>query len=126
MKKTLLLILIPVLVIILVMVFFGLFGIFQTPGSGQHTGYVTAVDKTGIIFQTWTAYIKTDPQSSQEDAYCVADPATITALQNYEKDRSLVTIYYSEPIVVWKWQCAHQASIIHSISIVDQSTTTAP
>ncbi len=105
-----------VFVVACIALFVYLFGIFQTPNSGQHTGYVTAIEKTGFIFQTWTAYIKTDPQSSQEDTYCVIDSNLISDLQTYEKDRTPVTLYYSAPMILWKWQCPHPASVINSTS----------
>jgi len=108
-----------VFVVVCIALFVYLFSVFQTPDSGQHTGYVTAVEKTGIVFQTWTAYIKTDPQSSQEDTYCVTDSHTISDLQTYEKDRTPVTVYYSTPILLGSWQCAHPASIIHSVSVTN-------
>lgn len=50
------------------------------PNSGQHTGYVSSVEQSGIIWKTWTAYIKTDPQSSQEDAYCVTDSYVVNTV----------------------------------------------
>jgi uncharacterized protein YxeA len=117
-------IIISLIIIILVIIFITSFGIFQAKYSGQHTGYVTSVEKSGVIFQTWTAYIKTDPQSSQEDTYCITNPNIITDLQNYEKERIPITIYYSAPVILWKWQCEKKASIINSVFIESQSTTT--
>ncbi len=105
-------------------IFVANFAIFQTPDSGQHTGFVTSVEKTGFIIQTYTVYIKTDPQSSQEDSYCVTNPNTIIDLQNFEKERLPVTVFYSAPLVLWKWQCAHTDSIINSVTTVNPVTTT--
>src|ERR1035437_4699611 len=95
---------------------------FHIPNSGQHTGYVTSVEQSGIIWKTWTAYIKTDPQSSQEDTYCVTDPKTVTALQSAETEKSSVTVNYSVPWMTWKWQCGGEQSMIQSI---DTPTTTS-
>jgi len=95
---------------------------FHIPNSGQHTGYVSSVEQSGIIWKTWTAYIKTDPQSSQEDTYCVTDTNTVTALQSAATERSLVTVYYSVPMLTWKWQCGSEQSIIQSI---ENSATTS-
>ena len=120
MKKTIA----SVVLIVLVVLFFYSFAFFQIPNSGQHTGYVTSVEKSGIIFKTWMAYVKTDPQSSQEDTYCVTDPDALISLQNYEKERLPITVYYSAPMILWKWQCENKLSIINSVSIVSQSTTT--
>lgn len=112
------------IVIILAVIFIANFAIFQTPDKGQHTGYVTSVEKAGFIIQTYTVFIKTDPQSSQEDTYCVTDPSTIIDLQNYEKERLPVTVFYSAPLILWKWQCSHTDSIINSVTTVSPVTTT--
>lgn len=85
------------------------------PNEGQHTGYVTAIEQEGIIWKTWRAYIKTDPQSSQEDSYCVQDTQVIAKLKNAEKNRELITIEYSSPFIVFKWDCDGENSIIKSV-----------
>lgn len=89
---------------------------FHVSNSGQHTGYVSSVEQSGIFWKTWTAYIKTDPQSSQEDSYCVIDPDTVTALQSAATERSLITVYYSVPLLTWKWQCGYEQSTIQSVN----------
>src|ERR1017187_9656964 len=89
---------------------------FHIPNSGQHTGYVSSVEQSGLFWKTWTAYIKTDPQSSQEDTYCVTDPSVVNQLQSAATQRNLVTVYYSAPMVVWKWQCGSEQSIIQNIN----------
>ena len=89
---------------------------FHIPNSGQHTGYVSSVEQSGIIWKTWTAYIKTDPQSSQEDTYCVTDPKTVITLQSAETEKSSVTVNYSVPWMTWKWQCGYEQSTIQSVS----------
>ena len=83
--------------------------------DGQHTGYVTAVEQEGWIFKTWRAYIKTDPQSSQEDKYCVTDESLIKQLKERAKDRKLITVDYSAPFIIWNTQCAREGSILRSI-----------
>ena len=118
MKKIIISVLVGVFLLILIAAFVYFFAIFQTPGSGQHTGYITAVEKSGLIFHTWTAYIKTDPQSSQEDTYCVTDRAVIAALQAYEKQRVPVTAYYASPFVLWTWQCPQKSAVINAVSTV--------
>ena len=89
---------------------------FHIPNSGQHTGYVTSVEQSGIIWKTWTAYIKTDPQSSQEDKYCVTDPNVVSQLQFAAIQRDIVTVYYSVPWLTWKWQCGYEQSITQNIT----------
>ena len=89
---------------------------FHIPNSGQHTGYVSAVEQSGIIWKTWTVYIKTDPQSSQEDTYCVTNPSVVRQLQSASIERTLVTVHYSVPWMTWKWQCGYEQSTIQQIN----------
>jgi len=91
------------------------------PNSGQHTGYVSSVEQSGLFWKTWTAYIKTDPQSSQEDTYCVTDPSVVSELQSAATERSSVTVYYSVPLLTGKWQCGNEQSIIQSINAPSSS-----
>ena len=81
-------------------------GIFHSPAQGQHTGYITAVEKAGLIWPTWTAYLKTDTQSSQEDRYCVTDPNIVTRLQSAQQSYSRVTVSFSNGYIMPPWQCA--------------------
>ena len=91
---------------------FGTISHIGATNSGQHTGYVTAIEKEGIFWKTWRVYIKTDPQSSQEDKYCVEDESLISKLQKMQENRQLVTLDYSSPSIVWAWQCGKEPSII--------------
>ncbi len=94
---------------------------FHIPNSGQHTGYVTSVEQSGIIWKTWTAYVKTDPQSSQEDSYCVTDPNVVRDLQSAATEKSSITVYYSVPLMTWKWHCGWEQSTIVSDSLTSPS-----
>ncbi len=111
-------------IIVLVLLGWGTISHIGATNNGQHTGYVTAVEQEGLIWKTWRAYVKTDPMSSQEDSYCVKDPAVVSQLQGIETSRSLVTVNYASPWLVWKWQCGGEGSIISSIANQDSSPTT--
>lgn len=88
---------------------------YQT-SSGEHTGYVTAVETTGVFYKTNTAYVKTDPQSSQEDSYCVVDPAVQQELQGYSQSRQLVTVSYVDWFIQgWKYCNGEQAGVITAV-----------
>jgi hypothetical protein len=87
--------------------------------EGQHAGYVTAIEQHGLIWKTWRVYVKTDPQSSQEDTYCVTDPAVIIELQYAEQYRMPTLINYYSPYLVWKWQCGYESAIV--VSATDNS-----
>ncbi len=110
------LIVVGVLVIVLAVLGWSLTSHIGAVNEGQHTGYVTAVEREGLIWKTWRAYVKTDPQSSQEDLYCVTDPNVVFDLQYMEKSRQLITVNYSSPAIVFKWECGGESSIIKSIS----------
>jgi hypothetical protein len=73
-----------------------IFGIpYITITNASHTGIVTAIETTGIIFKTTTVYIKTDSMSSQEDSYCLIDQSLIDKLRTYEESKEKITITYN-------------------------------
>lgn len=39
--------------------------------QGQYKGFVTAVEKNGTLFKGWTAYLRTELESSNEDIACI-------------------------------------------------------
>lgn len=69
-------------------------GLHIETNDGEHTGYITAVEKTGLVFKTYTAYVKTDSQSSQEDMYCVIDDSIIPTLKEKSEKREKVTVVF--------------------------------
>lgn len=103
--------------IVLALVGWGTISHIGATNNGQHTGYVTAVEQEGLIWKTWRAYVKTDPQSSQEDSYCITDLNVVSQVQDLEKNRTLATVNYASPWLVWKWQCGGEGSIIKSVSV---------
>lgn len=106
--------------IFIVPIFFTL----HSPNAGEHTGYVTAIEESGLIWKTSTVYIKTDPQSSQEDAYCVVDSNVINQLKEKSTTRELVTIQYSVPFLVPGWKCKGEGSIVDSVNAANVGTST--
>lgn len=74
--------------------------IWKTLDNGQHTGIVTAVDYTGYIFKTYDVFFKTDPESTQEDIYCVIDQNIKNQLLEAQKNRELITIHYDSYWIV--------------------------
>ena len=61
---------------------------------GEHTGYVTATQTTGLVFKTHSAYIKTDTQSSQENEYCVVGDEVMAKLKTAQTSKEKVTVEY--------------------------------
>jgi len=87
-----------------VIVFVFIFGIggcmwgarFSQVGVGEHSGYVTAIDERGYIFQNYDVYFKTDTESSQEDMYCVSinNQELANQLRAAQEKRERITIKY--------------------------------
>lgn len=63
-------------VILFIVLIIGLFLLapfihYSTTRGGEHTGFVTAIQRSGVIVSNYRVYFKTDNSSSQEDTYCV-------------------------------------------------------
>ena len=71
------------------LIYLGIHGWHTETARGEHTGYITATEKGGILFTRNSVYLKTDTQSSQEDKYCVLDEAVYTDLQNTQRKKHL-------------------------------------
>lgn len=102
---------------ILAIPFFTFFSIMQ-PTEGSHTGYITAVERNGIIWKTGRAYVKTDTQSSQEDNYCVKDPKVYDELVKAQTSKEKVTVKFNAPLVVANWDCGGENAIIYGVDVI--------
>lgn len=67
-----------------------------TSRDGVHVGYITAIDKTGIFWQNYNVYVKTENESSQEDIYCISrdDIKLAEGLRQASIDRMRVEVQY--------------------------------
>ena len=67
-----------------------------TYGTGNHTGYVTAVDLTGYIWPTYKVYFKTELESSQENVYCLTrhEEQLAGEMEQAAKQRLRITLDY--------------------------------
>lgn len=100
-----------------------LYGIFILPfvgwhyetARGEHTGYITAVERTGLIFKTNRVYLKTDTQSSQEDSYCVIDQDVYSQLQQYSTQKQHVNAYFFDWAVAGITNCKGEGAIIYKV-----------
>ena len=108
-----------VFVLVVAAVVAGFFALFFISNIGKthgtHNVYVTAVETNGIIWSTDRAYVKTSQQSSQEDTYCVQDPAVLTQLKNAVALGTDVVITYDHPVVEWVWNCKGEDAIITAV-----------
>ncbi len=91
-----------VLAIVLGIAFLSMSGV-GFPNSGTHTGYVTAVEKSGL-FQVDSAYFKTNTTSGQEDKYCVKSDL-VDQLKKYQESSQQITIHFSRGWLMPLWVC---------------------
>ncbi len=90
-------------------------GIHYETGRGEHTGFVTAIETSGIIWKTGTAYVKTDAQSSQEDVYCVVDDSVYKQLEEYARTRKQVNIYHFSWLNAGITECGAEGAVIYKV-----------
>lgn len=85
-------------------------------GGGQHVVIVTAVENEGAVWRTWTAYVKTDAESSQEESYCVRPgdaERLIPLLRAASETRARVVIDFETYLFVdWSECSTGQAAIV--------------
>ena len=99
------------------MVYAPIFGFHYEISKGEHTGFVTATEKSGIFFKTNTIYLKTDTQSSQEDSYCVIDEDVYSQLQKYSIEKSHVNVYFFSYFSAGIKDCNHEGAIIYKVEL---------
>lgn len=105
-----------VMAVVIALIVVPFVGIRINTGSGQHTGYVTAIEKNGLIWKTWRAYVKTDTQSSQEDTYCVIDPSVVAQLTRAVDTKEHVTVSYFSWVSAGITKCSHEGAIINAVT----------
>lgn len=81
--------------------------------DGHHVGYVTAVeDQSNATWDSTVVYVKSNPESTQEDKYCVTSDKVRDALDLAARDRVPVVIHYRNDFIMWRWECNGGDSII--------------
>lgn len=100
---------------IIIVPIIGLVTGFGFPNKGEHVGYITAVEQGGFG-DNYTAYIKSELESSQEDVYCIQDENLVDTLREKSKTKENVVVVYSrgwfEPITV----CNGEPSVIINVT----------
>lgn len=96
-----------------------LIGFHYETSQGEHFGYITAVQKQGVFFKTGRAYVKTDNQSSQEDAYCVMDEKVYQQLQDFAQSKERVEIKYLGYFSAGVKNCGGEGDIIYEVLKVE-------
>ena len=104
--------LIIAIIILGAVLYLPIFGWHKETADGEHTGYITSVERTGVFFKTFRAYLKTDPQRSQEDAYCVVDPQVYSQLEQLSEQKVQVTVSYFSWLISGMKNCGGENAVI--------------
>ena len=94
--------------------FIGLFFLNNVGGSsGEHTGFVTAVESNdNLVWDSDLVYFKTSLESTQEDVYCVNDKSLKVLLMQYAVSGEGVTLVYENPFWFWRSLCNGGSSVV--------------
>lgn len=78
-------------------------GVNVKSSDGQYKGYVLAVEHNGAIFKGYTAYLKTDLTSSDQDVACINrdDKELIEKLKSVQENKESVVLEYES---VWQYK----------------------
>lgn len=91
-------------------------GCIEIVSNGKHNGQITSIEKEGVIWKTYSVYVKSDISSSQEDQYCVEDLTLVPIIEQASKDRLKVTVLYRDELIVAPWRCGRSpAGIITGV-----------
>ncbi len=102
---------------LIVVLFFIIYGIHYSTGNGEHLGYISASETTGIIFKTKRIYFKTSLRSSQEDKYCVIDKDVYKRLQKVKPNQQ-IDIYYESYLANGIKNCSDELAIITGFGLI--------
>jgi len=76
------------------------------------------LNTSNLIWGSNLVYFKTSITSGQEDRYCVNDEAVKQQLVEFSRNHEEVTVYYSNDVIMWKWDCNGGDSIIYKVEKV--------
>lgn len=94
-------------------------GFHLITGGGDHTGYITSVERTGVFWKTGTAYLKTSTQSTQEDAYCVTDNEVYNQLQADSITGAHINVHFHSYLATSVTECGSEGAIIDSVQTLN-------
>lgn len=105
-----------VVVAIIVSIAVSMIGLHIQTRDGKHVGYITATETEGLLFKTDRAYVKTDTQSSQEDAYCVIDKDVFAQLRALADTKAHVEVSYISYFSAGIANCAGEGDIVIGVT----------
>lgn len=118
-----------ILGIVLIIGFLG-FGIASAAGlsnaraPSEYSGHVVDVEQDrGTVFRTTQLNMKTHPQASSSETFCIqdGDEEILETAKNATRNNDRVTIEYSRPYFVWIGDCESDTSIVQDITVTNQS-----
>jgi len=96
-------------------------GLGQARAPSEYTGYVVDVeeDRGPPFFRTTQVHMKTHPQSSTTETFCVTGNTAGTLNQAYEsmQNQTRATVAYERPWYVSPRECESGTSIAQNISL---------
>jgi hypothetical protein len=105
-------ILIGMILALFFFVYLPIHGIHWNTGNGEQTGYVSAVEKTGLFWKTGRVYIKPTLESTQEDVYCVVDEEVFNKLKEVSVNKTSVTVKHKSFFSAGSMNCEGETAII--------------
>ena len=87
-------------------------GINIQTGSGNQTGYISAVEKSGLFWKTGTVYVKPTLESTQEDIYCVTDESVLEKLTEVSNKKINVTVSHISWLSAGAKNCNGESAVI--------------
>lgn len=102
----------------------GTLGLGTPRAPSEYSGQVVDVENDkGFVFQTSQVHLKTGPQSSSAETFCVHPDnkdEQMPVLRGALSNGSRVTVEYERPYFVGRWECENDTSIVTDVEIEDQ------
>ena len=107
------------LVVIAGVAYVTFFGLHMSTGYGLQVGYVSAIERTGLIFKTNRVYIKPTLESTQEDSYCVVDGATYAGFEIASREKIRVEVRHDSWLIAGISNCSGEDAVAHQVNFLD-------
>lgn len=97
-----------------------------TPRSpSEYSGVAVDVEyEKGIVLKTTQIHLKTHPQASSVETFCVLTPEDDAIVEEFRgalQNGDRVTVHYSRPLIVSPWDCESGLSTVDRISGVNET-----
>lgn len=110
-----------IMIVVLLVAIGGGLGFAEPRGESTYTGVVVDFEnERGIPFETTQAHLKTNPESSNKETFCVHPEnrdRQVEVLRDAARSGDVVSVTYSRPLFVPVWDCEADTSIIRDIAV---------